>query len=161
MRKSGSDYLKFYLTILFSILIVGYFIFNFRIFIAGPEIIITSPQNGEVSDKELVEVSGKAENVNFISINDRSIFLDGDGNFKEFLLLSAGYNIIIIKAQDKFKRNISKNLEIVYKGDSVSHTDVINIESNLATSTNSGTSTLKILNATSTATTSTVKKNSG
>jgi len=143
MRKNGSDYLKFYSIILFSILIVGYFIFNFRIFIAGPEIIITSPQNGEVSDKELVEVSGKAENVNFISINDRSIFLDNEGNFKEFLLLSSGYNIIVIKAQDKFKRNISKNLEIVYKGNSVNQDDIINIENNLATSTDSGTSTLK------------------
>jgi len=150
MRKSGSDYLKFYSIILFSILIISYFIFNFRIFITGPEIFITSPQNGEVTNKELVEIDGKAENVNFISINDRSIFLDGDGNFKEFLLLSSGYNIIVIKAQDKFKRNISKNLEIIYKGDSVSHEDVINLENNLATSTDSGTSTLKILKATST-----------
>lgn len=157
MRKSGSDYLKFYSIILFSILIVGYFIFNFRIFIAGPEIIITSPQNGSVTNKELIEIDGVAKNVNFISMNDRSIFLDNDGNFKEFLLLSSGYNIIVIKAQDKFKRNISKNLEIIYKGDSINHEDLIN----LATSTDSGTSTLKILNATSTATSSKVKKNSG
>lgn len=143
MRRTGSDYLKFYSIIFFSILIVGYFIFNFRIFIAGPEIIITSPQNGEMADKELIEITGKAENVNFISINDRSIFLDGEGNFKEFLLLSSGYNIIVIKAQDKFERNISKKLEVIYKGESVNHNDVINIENDLSTTTDSGTSTLK------------------
>jgi hypothetical protein len=150
MTKSGSDYLKLYSIIFFSVLIVGYFIFNFRVFIAGPEIIITSPQNGETTDKDLVEVTGKAENVNFISINDRSIFLDENGNFKEFLLLSSGYNIIVIKAQDKFKRSISKNLEIIYQGNSVSHTDVINMENSLATSTNSGTSTLQNNEASST-----------
>lgn len=143
MRRTGSDYLKFYSIIFFSILIVGYFIFNFRIFIAGPEIIVTSPQNGEVSDKELVEITGKAENVNFISINDRSIFLDGEGNFKEFLLLSSGYNIIVIKAKDKFERSISKKLEVIYQGKSVNHNDVINIENDLSTTTDSGTSTLK------------------
>ena len=143
MRRTGSDYLKFYSIIFFSILIVGYFIFNFRIFIEGPEIIITSPQNGEVTDKELVEVTGKAENVNFISINDRSIFLDGDGNFKEFLLLSSGYNIIVIKARDKFERSISKKLEVIYQGESVNRDDVINIENDLSTTTDSGTSTLK------------------
>jgi hypothetical protein len=142
MRKSGSDYLKLYSIIFFSILIIAYFIFNFRIFIAGPEIIVTSPQNGETTDKDLVEITGKAENVDFISLNDRSIFLDNDGNFKEFLLLSSGYNIIVIKAQDKFKRSISKKLEIIYKGDSGNY-DLINLESNLSTSTDSGTSTLK------------------
>jgi len=150
MRKSGSDYLKLYSIIFFSILIVGYFIFNFRIFIAGPEILITSPQNGEVTDKELIEISGKAENVNFISINDRSIFLDENGNFKEVLLLSSGYNIIVIKARDKFERIISKNLEIIYKGDSINHDDVINLENSLSTSTDSGTSTLKDGDASST-----------
>jgi len=150
MRKSGSDYLKLYSIIFFSILIIGYFIFNFRIFIAGPEIIITSPQNGDVTDKELIEITGTAENVNFISINERSIFLDENGNFKEVLLLSSGYNIIVIKARDKFERIISKNLEIIYKGDSINHDDVINLENSLSTSTDSGTSTLKDDEASST-----------
>jgi len=155
MRKSGSDYLKLYSIIFFSILIIGYFIFNFRIFIAGPEIIITSPQNGEVTDKELIEITGTAENVNFISINERSIFLDENGNFKEVLLLSSGYNIIVIKARDKFERIISKNLEIIYKGNSINHNDVINLENSLSTSTDSGTSTLK-----DDETSSTIKTNS-
>lgn len=142
MRRNGSDYLKFYSIIFFSILIVGYFIFNFRIFITGPKIIIYSPQSGEISDKELLEITGKAEKVNFISINDRSIFLDSEGNFKEFLLLSSGYNIIVIKAKDKFDRSISKKIEIIYQGKSINHNDVINIENNLSTATDSGTSTL-------------------
>ncbi len=142
MRKSGSDYLKAVSIIAFSIFIVGYFIFNFRIFIAGPDIIITSPQNGQTADKELIEVIGKATNVNFISLNDRPIFIDSDGNFKEFLLLSPGYNIIIVKAKDKFERNISKNIEIIFTGQSVTHQDVVNIGDSLSTSTDSGTSTL-------------------
>jgi cupin superfamily acireductone dioxygenase involved in methionine salvage len=60
-------------------------------------------------------------------------FVDGEGNFKEFLLLSPGYNIIVLKAQDKFKRNIAKDLEIIYQGNSISHADVINLENNFLT----------------------------
>jgi hypothetical protein len=142
MRRNGSDYLKFYSIIFFSIIIIGYFIFNFRIFIAGPEIIITSPQNGGTTDQSLVEITGKAENVDFISLNDRSIFLDNNGNFREFLLLSSGYNIIIIKAQDKFKRSISKKLEIINNGNSNNHEILLDLENNFSTSTDSGTSTL-------------------
>jgi len=143
MRRTGSDYLKFVSIILFSILIVGYFIFNFRIFIAGPEIIVTSPQSGRVTDTELLEIVGKAENVNFISLNDKPIFVDGEGNFKEFLLLSSGYNIIVIKAQDKFERKISKNIEVIFNGQSINREDVINIETKFSTSTDSETSTLE------------------
>jgi len=144
MRRNGSDYAKIFFIAIFSVFIVGYFIFNFRIFIAGPSIVVTSPQNGEETDKDLVEITGKAQNTNFISLNDRPIFVDNEGNFKEFLLLSAGYNIIVIKAQDKFEREVSKNIEVILKGETINHTDIINsIDENLSTSTDSGTSTLK------------------
>jgi bacillopeptidase F len=144
MRRNGTDYVKIIFIVLFSIFIIGYFIFNFRIFIAGPSIVVTSPQNGEETDKDLVEITGKAQNTNFISINDRPIFVDNEGNFKEFLLLSAGYNIIVIKAQDKFERKISKNIEVISKASAVDHSDIINItEENSSTSTDSGTSTLE------------------
>ena len=143
MRRNGSDYAKILFIVAFSVFIVLYFIFNFRIFIAGPSIVVTSPQNGQVVDKELIEITGKAQNTNFISLNDRPIFVDNQGNFKEFLLLSAGYNIIVIKAQDKFERKISKNIEIILNQETVNHSEIIDImEENLSTSTDSGTSTL-------------------
>ena len=135
MRTTGSDYLKRFLIIFFSVFIVGYFIFNFRIFIAGPDVIITHPQNGAVLEKDLIEVLGKATNINYISINDRAIFIDENGNFKELLLLSSGYNIIVIKAKDKFEREISKKIEVTFKGESVSHESIINIDESLSTST--------------------------
>jgi hypothetical protein len=144
MRRNGTDYVKIIFIVVFSIFIIGYFIFNFRIFIAGPSIVVTSPQNGEETDKDLIEVTGKAQNTNFITVNDRPIFVDNEGNFKEFLLLSAGYNIIVIKAQDKFERKISKNIEVISKASAVDHSDIINItEENSSTSTDSGTSTLE------------------
>lgn len=144
MRRNGSDYAKIFFIAAFSIFIIGYFIFNFRIFIAGPSIVVTSPQNGEETDKDLIEVTGKAQNTNFITVNDRPIFVDNEGNFKEFLLLSAGYNIIVIKAQDKFERKISKNIEVISKASAVDHSEIINImEENSSTSTDSGTSTLE------------------
>ena len=48
-------------------------------------------------------------------MNDRKIFIDQQGNFKEKILLSYGYNIITMKANDKFGRNTKKKLELIYK----------------------------------------------
>jgi len=141
MRRNGTYYFKIVSMICVGLIIVGYSIFNFRIFISGPEIIVTSPQNGAVVNSELVEINGKAVNTSFISLNDRSIFVDEDGNFKEFLLLSSGYNIIVIKAHDQFEREISKNIELVFEGDSVNHNDVIQVEAEIATSTTDSSTT--------------------
>lgn len=143
MSKTPADYLKIFLIILFSIGIILYIIFNFRIFIAGPEIIVTSPQNGSNVNTELLEIVGSAKNVSFIDLNEKPIFLDENGNFKEFLLLATGYNIIVIKAKDKFEREISKKIEVVFEGESVEHGDIIELQNNLATTTESSTSTLE------------------
>jgi hypothetical protein len=149
MTKSPADYLKNILIILFSLGIVWYIIFNFRIFIAGPEIIINSPQNGSNVSTQLLEITGKAHNTSFINLNDKPIFLDEQSNFRELLLLSPGYNIIIIKAKDKFEREISKKLEVVFEGDYIDRQDIFEIENSLSTSTDSGTSTFENNGATS------------
>jgi len=132
MIKTGADYLKIGLIIFFSITIVVYFVFNFRVFIAGPEIIITSPENGAVVDNSLIEISGRALNTSFISLNNRPILVDKDGYFKEFLLLSGGYNIIVFEAKDKFDRHISKKLELTLNKEVTNHQDLIDKQKELS-----------------------------
>jgi len=84
-------------------------------FIIGPTITISSPTNGESVGNSLIELKGTAKNISYISVNDRRIFTDEEGVFKEKLLLYPGYNIISVKAEDRFDRNIEKTLELVYK----------------------------------------------
>ena len=83
--------------------------------IEGPQIIITAPENGSTVNFSLINIVGKARNITSISLNGRTIFIDEDGRIKERVLLSYGYNVLELKAQDRFGREIKKTLELVYK----------------------------------------------
>jgi hypothetical protein len=101
-----------------SIILIGllsYTTYEIQKIILGPHIEIIYPQNGSLMSNSLTEISGIAKNIKEISLNDRKIFIDEKGNFKEKLLLSYGYNVISIKASDKFDSKIEKVIEIVYK----------------------------------------------
>jgi len=95
------------------LLVVGYAYLKTKDYIAGPQIIIISPLNGSSVSNPLVEIVGTAKNISFISLNDRPIFIDESGNFKEKLLLYSGYNIMSVKAEDRYKRKVEKSLEVI------------------------------------------------
>lgn len=117
MSKHTPAFVKIVLAFIAIIAVVSYVFFNSRVFIAGPKISVSSPENGSSTDKNIVEIIGNTENTSAISINDRPILIDESGNFKESLLLVPGYNIIMIEAQDKFDRHISERLDLFYKAD--------------------------------------------
>ncbi len=87
---------------------------NTRVFLSGPIITIDYPFDGYISEERMIEVRGTTLNTNFISINDRSIFIDTEGNFSERILLNRGNNTILIYARDRFDRSVTKNLNLVY-----------------------------------------------
>ena len=95
------------------LLVVGYAYLKTKDYIAGPQITITSPLNGTTVSSPLIEIVGTAKNISFISLNDRPIFIDESGNFKEKLLLYSGYNIMSVKAEDRYKRKVEKSLEVI------------------------------------------------
>ena len=86
-----------------------------REFLRGPQITVTSPQNGEVFRSASVIIEGTTRNTTSISLNDGAIYVDSKGNFKEKLLLLPGYNILSIKAEDRFGKKTERTLELVYK----------------------------------------------
>jgi hypothetical protein len=96
------------------ILLAGYTSYEIRRVAYGPRITVLSPTNGSVSTSSLIEISGVAQNIKDISLNDRKIFIDEQGNFKEEVLLSPGYNILTFKASDKFGKETEKVIEIIY-----------------------------------------------
>jgi hypothetical protein len=115
LNKNLSSYLKFAGIVFFAIVIFSYAIFQARNIILGPIIEINSPENGISVNKSLVEIVGKARNISHISMNDNQIFTDDKGVFREKLLLSYGYNIITIRVRDRFDREVTKKLELIYK----------------------------------------------
>ena len=109
-------FLKIFITSL-VILSIGFFIFfNSRLFIKGPQIEVFGPENGSSFEDPFIEITGKTENVSFISLNDNPIFIDESGNFREKLLLSPGVSIIELYAHDTFNREKTILLQYVYNG---------------------------------------------
>jgi hypothetical protein len=104
-----------FVIILSVVLLVSYGIFNARNLIIGPTIEIFSPAKDIETGDNVITVNGKAENITFISLNEKPISVDTEGLFDETLLLSPGSNTIQIKARDRFKKEIVKTVKVYYK----------------------------------------------
>ena len=115
MMKNLKTYLKFTFIGIFVVVIFGYALFQARNIISGPVIKIQTPENGASLEHSLINIEGVAKNISHISMNDRQIFTDERGAFSEKLLLSYGYNIITIKARDRFGRETKETLKLIYK----------------------------------------------
>ncbi len=94
-----------------------YAYFQARDFLAGPQLVILSPENGitVASTSPEIIVRGHAEHISFLTVNGLQIFTDEKGGFTRKLLLPAGYTIITIEAQDKFGRSVKKELQFIVK----------------------------------------------
>jgi hypothetical protein len=115
MTRSAISILRISLIILLGLVVAGYSIFQAWKLISGPIIDIYSPMNGSTYTEALIEVEGRAKNISYLNLNDRPIFTDKSGYFKEKILLSPGYNIIKLDARDKFKKYTEKQLEVILK----------------------------------------------
>lgn len=106
------------------VLLVCYGIFNARNLITGPTIEIFSPTSNVETAKNVITVKGRADNVSFISLGGKPIFVNKEGLFEEKMLLSPGINFIEIKARDRFKKEIAKIIKIYYKETATSTTKI-------------------------------------
>ncbi len=99
--------------IAFIILAVGgYGYFKMRNLLEGPVIAVSTPQNGTTVGTSTEIIRGTAKNVSSLSLNDRPIFIDEQGNFSETVALSPGYNILSLKGQDKFGKKTELVLQL-------------------------------------------------
>jgi len=108
-------YLKIAAVALIILVLSGYSYSKAEKILSGPQIIIDTPKNGETAVESLAVVSGKIKNASTITLNGRQIYTDEEENVREEVLLTYGYNLIEIKAQDKFGKEAVKMLELVYK----------------------------------------------
>ena len=114
-RHSTRKLLKIIIISVIVLFVFIYTAYEIQKVLFGPRIEVLSPKNGSLVSDSLTEVSGIAKNIKDISLDDRKIFIDEQGNFDEKVLLSYGYNSFSIKASDKFGRNTEKIIEIIYK----------------------------------------------
>lgn len=97
------------------VLVLGYTLYEIHRVISGPSITMQTPENGAIVSTSTLEISGTAKNISDIEMDGRSIFIDENGNFKEQLLLSPGYNAIELTAHDRFGNQTEKIIEVMYQ----------------------------------------------
>jgi hypothetical protein len=105
--------IKLFLIVFILIGLASYFLYQWRGYLLGPQIIIEFPRPAEVVRQSFINVKGRAFNISNIAFNDRQIFIDKEGFFNEGLLLARGYNIIELTATDKFGRVKKERREVI------------------------------------------------
>jgi len=102
--------------LLVAALIGSYILFNTRLLIAGPQIIIQSPESGSVFSNPFIELRGTAKNTSFITLDGNQIFINNDRIFSEKLLLPPGTSIMKLVARDRFNREKEVTLWYTFDG---------------------------------------------
>jgi len=95
-----------------ALVIAGYGLFEARRIIEGPVISIALPVNGSATSTTGIVISGNAQNISFLTINDNPSYTDQKGNFRELVSLPPGIAVLTVAASDRFGRRTSKTVSI-------------------------------------------------
>lgn len=93
--------------------VLAYIIFQARYLIIGPQVIL-SDTPAQLQNVKQVFLSGKAYNISHLWLNDRPIYTDAQGNFKEALVLENGYTVATLRAEDRYGRETRVAQPFVY-----------------------------------------------
>lgn len=113
-RRKIHKHLRIWTAVLAIAIVLGYAAFAATDFVRGPTIEVASPSDGSVSASRVVEISGTAKNLSFLTLNGDKIYTDESGAFSERILLSDGYNVMTLEAQDRFGRTARKTLQLIH-----------------------------------------------
>jgi len=97
----------------FFILIIIYAILGSKDLIFGVKIRNVNLVDGSTITDNTIKLTGNAKNAINLTTNGREISVDKQGNFNETIAPLPGYNIINIKAKDKFGYVDEKNYKII------------------------------------------------
>jgi len=97
------------------ILLAFYVAFQGRYVILGPEISIEHPFAESTVPEGVLLVTGRAQNISYLSLDDRQIYTDTTGHFEEKLIAEPGINIIKLVAKDRFGREKEVLVRVIAK----------------------------------------------
>jgi Glucodextranase, domain B len=100
---------------IFFLLIIFYGFFVSKDLIFGVRIKNVNIMDGSSVTDNIMKINGTAKNAIKLILDGREISVDQAGNFSETIALLPGYNIINLKAQDKFGNADEKNYKLIYK----------------------------------------------
>ena len=97
----------------FFVLIIVYAFFRSHDLIFGVKIRNVNLTDGAVLSESIIKITGNAKNAIKLALNGREISINQQGDFEETIALLEGYNIINIKAEDKFGYTDEKNYQVM------------------------------------------------
>ena len=113
MRNNPKKILQIGSLIFIFLFIAGYTYYRTRDLWRGVVLTVNDIKDGESFTNPSITIAGVAKNSKSLYLDGREIYVDRDWNFKESLILSPGYNIIEIKAFDKFNGSVLKNYQLI------------------------------------------------
>lgn len=99
---------------IFFLFIILYALFGSRNLISGVKIKNVNIVDGAKVTDPILEIKGNAKNATNLTLDDREISINEDGNFDETIAILVGYNIVSIKARDKFGYTDEKDYKLIY-----------------------------------------------
>ena len=117
MFESESLTLRYVLQVGAAVLLVlgmlFYVTFQARHVLIGPEISLSEEPAVHTNDRQIY-LNGSTNNISRLWLNDRPIYTDPQGNFKEALILETGYTVATLRAEDRYGRTTTLEREYVY-----------------------------------------------
>lgn len=114
-RRRVKWLVKIWLSVGAMIIVLGYGGLKAKDWAQGPRLAVSYPANGSSFRDSLVSIQGNAKNISFLTLNGNKIFTDESGKYDEKILLSNGYNIVTIEAQDRFGRKVTQTLQLTQR----------------------------------------------
>ncbi|MEX2052146.1 MAG: hypothetical protein WD991_00420 [Candidatus Paceibacterota bacterium] len=115
MANDAKKILRWSLYALFFAIIIGYGFFRSYDLIFGVQIRDVNIVDGATISEPTMPVRGNAKNAINLTLNGRNISINQEGDFEETIALLPGYNIITIRAEDKFGYVDEKDYQLIYK----------------------------------------------
>jgi hypothetical protein len=111
--QSFRTLVKYWAITVLTLLVFAFILFQARFLITGPQITLTEAPAGPVSAPEVI-IAGTAHNISHLWLNDRPIYTDAKGNFREKLVLENGYTVATLRAEDRYGRTTRVTQPLVY-----------------------------------------------
>lgn len=113
MNHRTEKILKIGPLVVFFIFIIVYALFVAKDLLLGIKIKNINIKDGAIVTEAVLPISGTARGAVNLTLNGRELTIDQKGNFDDTIALLPGYNIIQIKALDKFGYVDEKNYQLI------------------------------------------------
>ncbi|MCX6757894.1 MAG: hypothetical protein NTZ44_03390 [Candidatus Nomurabacteria bacterium] len=114
MKQGVKKILKISSLVLLFVFILIFVFFRSKDLIFGVKIRNVNLVDGAKVENNIVNITGNAKNATQVILDGREISVDQKGDFNETIALLSGYNIIEIKAVDKFGHSDEKIYKLIY-----------------------------------------------